>query len=79
MEIASTFLMTSKEAGILIEGIDALTELNGFDKVLAFVKRLNDLAAIHGSTIVLSLDKKKMSEAQFKTISDEFDEIHDYE
>jgi hypothetical protein len=79
MEIASTFLMTSKEAGILIEGIDTLTELNGFDKVLAFIKRLNDLAAIHGSTIVLSLDKKKMSEAQFKTISDEFDEIHDYE
>jgi hypothetical protein len=79
MEIASTFLMTSKEAGILVEGIDTLTELNGFDKVLAFIKRLNDLAAIHGSTIVLSLDKKKMSEAQFKTISDEFDEIHDYE
>jgi hypothetical protein len=79
MEIASTFLMTSKEAGILIEGIDTLTELNGFDKVLAFIKRLNDLAAIHGSTIVLTLDKKKMSEAQFKIISDEFDEIHDYE
>ena len=79
MEIASTFLMTSKEAGILIEGIDTLIELNGFDKVLAFIKRLNDLAAIHGSTIVLSLDKKKMSEAQFKIIGDEFDEIHDYE
>jgi LSD1 subclass zinc finger protein len=79
MEIASTFLMTSKEAGILIEGIDTLIELNGFDKVLAFIKKLNDLAAIHGSTIVLSLDKKKLSEAQFKIISDEFDEIHDYQ
>jgi hypothetical protein len=79
MEISSTFLMTSKEAGILIEGTESLIELNGFDKVLAFIKRVNDLAAIHGSTIILSVDKKRLSESQFKAISDEFDEIHDYE
>jgi hypothetical protein len=79
MELVSTFLMTTKEAGVLLDGIESLIEMNGFDKVLAFVKRLNDLAAIHGSTIILSINKKVVPQEQFKSISDEFDEIHDYQ
>jgi hypothetical protein len=78
MEIVSTFLMTTKEAGVLVEGVETLIELNGFDKVLAFIKRLNDLAAIHGSTIIVTLNKKALPEEQFKAISNEFDEVHDY-
>ncbi len=79
MELVSTFLMTTKEAGVLVDGLDMLIEMNGFDKALAFVKRLNDLAAIHGSTIILALDKNAVAPEQFKAISDEFDEIHDYQ
>jgi len=79
MEIVSTFLMTTKAAGVMIDGIEQLTEINGFDKVLAFVKRLNDLAAIHGSTIILTVNKKGLPEDQYKKLSDEFDEIHDYQ
>jgi hypothetical protein len=78
METVSTFLMTTKSAGVLVEGIETLIELNGFDKALAFVKRLNDLAAIHGSTIIMTVDKKAIPEDQYKAISDEFDEIHDF-
>lgn len=79
MEIVSTFLMTTKKAGVLVDGIDVLVELNGFEKVLAFVKRLNDLAAIHGSTIILTVDKNSLPPEQLKAVSDEFDEIHDYQ
>jgi hypothetical protein len=79
MEIVSTFLMTTKEAGVLLDGIESLIEMNGFDKALAFVKRLNDLAKTHGSTILLSLNKTKLPPEQFKTISGEFDEVHDYQ
>ncbi len=79
MEMASTFLMTSKQAGVLVEGLDILVEANGFDKVLSFVKKVNDLAAIHGSTIVFAVDKAKLSEQQYKALSDEFDEIHDFQ
>ena len=79
MEVVSTFLMTTKGAGVMIDGVAQLIEMNGFDKVFAFVKRLNDLAAIHGSTIVLSINKQGMPEDQFKRISDAFDEIHDYQ
>ena len=79
MELVSTFLMTTKEAGVLLDGIESLIEMNGFDKVIAFVKRLNDLAAIHRSTIILSVNKKAVAQDQFKSISDEFDEIHDYQ
>jgi hypothetical protein len=79
MEIVSTFLMTTKAAGVMIDGIEQLTEINGFDKVLAFVKRLNDLSAIHGSTIIVTVNKKGLPEDQYKKLSDEFDEIHDYQ
>ncbi len=78
MELVSTFLMTTKGAGVLIDGIETLIEMNGYDKALDFVKRLNDLAAIHGSTIILSLKKKALPEDQVKKINEEFDEIHDY-
>lgn len=79
MEMVSTFLMTTKGAAVMIDGVETLIEMNGFDKVLAFIKRLNDLAAIHGSTIIVSLDKKSVPEEQAKKISDEFDEIHDFQ
>jgi hypothetical protein len=70
--------MTTKRAGLMIDGIDTLIDMNGFDKVLAYVRRLNDLATIHGSTILLHTDKSTMDEEQFKALSNEFDEIHDY-
>jgi hypothetical protein len=79
METVSTFLMTTKEAGVLLDGIETLIELNGFEKALAFVKKINDLATIHGSTILMSVNKTKLPPDQFKMISDEFDEIHDYQ
>ena len=79
METISTFLMTTKGAGVLIDGIDSLIELNGFDKVLSFIKKVNDLAATHGSSIILSLDKTKLTREQFKAIGDVYDEVHDYQ
>jgi hypothetical protein len=78
METTSTFLATTKRAGLLIDGIDQLIDLNGFDKVVAFIRRLNDLAAIHGSTIIIHVDKSSMEDDAFGVISEEFDEIHDY-
>jgi predicted RNA-binding Zn-ribbon protein involved in translation (DUF1610 family) len=78
METASTFLMTTKRAGLLIDGMDELIELNGFDKVLAFIRRINDLAMIHGSSILMFSYKGDLEEVEFKAMSDEFDEIHDY-
>ena len=79
MEAVSTFLMTTKSAGVLVDGVDGLIEMNGFDKVLGFIKKLNDLAVIHGSTIILSVNKHAVQAEQYKALSDEFDEIHDYQ
>lgn len=78
MEISSTFLMTTKNSGLMIDGLDKLIEQNDFEKVLAFIKRLNDLAAIHGATIILALSREGLTEAQYEAISGEFDEIHDF-
>lgn len=79
LETVSTFLMTTKRAGVLLEGLPMLIDANGFDKVLSFIKKLNDLASIHGSTIILTVDGHKLTEEQYRAISEEFDEIHDFE
>jgi len=79
METVSTFLMVTKGAGVLVDGIDTLIELNGFDKVISFIKKINDLASTHGSTILISVDKTKLPPEQFKAISGAFDEIHDFQ
>lgn len=79
MEVISTFLMTTKGSGVMVEGLDTLIEINGFEKVLNFIKKINDLATTHGSTIILALDKKKLTEHQYKAISELFDEIHDFQ
>jgi archaellum biogenesis ATPase FlaH len=78
MEIASTFLMTTKSSGLLVDGVDFLVKENGFDAVLAFIRRLNDLAAIHNATVILWADKASLPEDEFKKVVDEFDETHDY-
>jgi hypothetical protein len=79
LEALSTFLMTTRNAGVLVDGVDTLIEQNGFNKVLAFIKKLNDLAAIHSSTIILYVNKKLLTPEQYKSISDEFDEAHDFQ
>lgn len=78
MEIASTFLMTTKSSGLLVDGVDFLVKENGFEAVLAFIRRLNDLAAIHNATVILWADKASLPEDEFKKVVDEFDETHDY-
>ena len=78
METVSTFLMTTKRAGLLIDGVAHMVDLNGFDKVLAFIRRMNDLAMIHGSSIILAINKELVGEDEFAAVCDEFDELHDY-
>ena len=78
MEVVSTFLMTTKNAGVLVDGIETLSEMNGFEKVMAFVKKLNDLAKTHESTVVVSVTKKGLSDSQFRALSGAFDEVHDF-
>ncbi len=78
METVSTFLMTTKRSGLLIEGLEAIIFKNGFDAGLAFIKRVNDLSAIHGASVIVPVNKENIPEDEYKLISDEFDEVHDY-
>ncbi|GEM_PF-1291614 len=78
MEAVSTFLMTTKRSGLLVDGIEAIVSENGFEAALAFIKRMNDLATIHGASVMMWIDRNRMPEDQNIAVSDEFDEIHDY-
>jgi len=78
METVSTFLMTTKKSGLLVDGVDTVANENNDEAALAFVKRLNDLAAIHGGAVILSVNPESISEQLYKDLADQFDEVHDY-
>ncbi|MGD9963602.1 MAG: DUF835 domain-containing protein, partial [Thermoplasmata archaeon] len=78
METVSTFLMTTKRSGLLLDGIEFIISENSFDEALAFVKRVNDLAVVHGASVIMWFDSGRLPEGQAKSLSDEFDELHDY-
>lgn len=78
METISTFMMTTKRSGLLLDGIEAIVSENGFENSLALVKRVNDLAAVHGASVIMWFDRGRMPEDQARSLSDEFDEVHDY-
>ncbi len=78
METVSTFLMTTKKSGLLLDGIWSIVSSNGFEEALAFVRRINDLAKVHGASVIMWFDRDTLPEGQGKALSDEFDEVHDY-
>jgi hypothetical protein len=78
METISTFMMTTKRSGLLLDGIETVVSENGFADSLALVKRMNDLAAVHGASVIMWMDRGRMPEEQARALSEEFDEVHDY-
>ncbi len=78
METISTFLMTTKRAGLLLDCVESVISKNSFDEALAFIKRVNDLAKVHGASVIMWFDRERIPEGQAKSLSDEFDEVHDY-
>ena len=78
METISTFLMTTKRAGLLLDCVESVISKNSFDEALAFIKRVNDLAKVHGASVITWFDRERIPEGQAKSLSDEFDEVHDY-
>lgn len=78
METVSTFLMTTKRSGLLLDGLESIIAQNSFEAALAFVKRVNDLARVHGASVMMWFDRNRIPEGQAKALSAEFDEVHDY-
>jgi len=68
-----SFMKNNKESAILLEGIEYLILENGFDKVIKFLKHVNDNASAFKATIVVPINPRSIDEKELNILKREFD------
>ena len=73
----SNFIKDMETAVILIDGLEYLVVENGFDNVLRFIKKINDISSVNGATLIMSVNPKSMSQDELTVLMKDFDVIED--
>ncbi len=73
----SNFIKEMETAVILIDGLEYLVVENGFDNVLRFIKKINDISSVNGATLIMSVNPKSMSQDELTVLMKDFDVIED--
>jgi hypothetical protein len=79
-EIARTlgnFIRGNVDPVIVIDGFEFLMMQNGYENVMKFIKKANDLASVNGATIVVSLNPSAMKKEDLPLLQKEFDKVED--
>ncbi len=75
MRAVSNFFKESPKGVVMIDGIEYLVVENGFDRVLRFVKKINDLASVNDATIFVPLTPSSLGRDEFAMLRKEFDKV----
>ena len=51
---------------------------NGFESVMKFTKKVNDMASMHNATIVIPLNPNSLESQRMNMLKKEFDRIKNY-
>jgi|GEM_PF-2380463 len=73
----SNFIKEKEKAVIMIDGLEYLVVENGFDNVLRFIKKINDISSVNGATLLMSVNPKSMSQDELSVLMKDFDVIED--
>jgi hypothetical protein len=69
------FAKMSPGGVVLIEGVNYLVLMNGYEKVYKFLKKLIDLTSMSDIVLMVALSKRTVSEEQFDILRREFDKV----
>jgi ribosomal protein S27E len=75
MRAVSNFFKETPRGVLMIDGIEYLVVENGFDRVLRFVKKINDLASVNDATIFVPLTPSALGKDEFAMLRKEFDKV----
>lgn len=75
MRAVSNFFKEIPRGVLMIDGIEYLVVENGFDRVLRFVKKINDLASVSDATIFVPLTPSALGRDEFAMLRKEFDKV----
>lgn len=73
----SKFIKENKEKGcvLMLDGFEYLVLENKFEKILKFVKKINDMAAMSNSTILVPVNLEAFKKEQATILKKEFDRV----
>ncbi len=75
MRTIGNFLKGRPGAILLLDGFEYLTVENGFEKVLKFIKKINDLSSVNHSTFLVPMGGDSITPEQMGILRKEFDKV----
>jgi len=73
MRMIGRFLADHPGGAILVGGLEHLITVNGLDRVLKFVKKVNDIASLSQATLLVPLSPKSLGAEDLSRLRKEFD------
>ncbi len=76
-QTATKFMRDNPRTSVLLEDLEYLAEVSGFDDVLRFIKILTDVGSANSSTVIVPVNPVALEEKDFFTIKGSFDSVRD--
>jgi len=73
----SNFAKSHKGGAILLDGLEYLVVENGFDKAFKFIKKVNDLCGVHGTTFIVPITPGALGPDELMMLRKEFDRVEE--
>jgi len=75
MRALSNFIKRTKGGAVLLDGLEFLVVENSFDRVLKFIKKVNDLASVHEVTLIIPVTAGSFGSDELTLLRKEFDRV----
>ncbi len=72
------FVKSNPSSVLIIDGVEFLILINGFERVMTFIKKMNDIMSATASTLITSINPSAFSEEKLSIIEREFDRVIKY-
>src|SRR2546426_2530252 len=75
MRALSNFIKRTKGGAVLVDGLEYLVVENSFDRVLKFIKKVNDLASVHEVTLIIPVTAGSLGTDELTLLRKELDRV----
>ncbi len=75
MRALSNFIKRTKGGAVLLDGLEYLVVENSFERVLKFIKKVNDLASVHEVTLIIPVTAGSLGSDELTLLRKEFDRV----
>jgi len=75
MRALSNFVKNNKGGALVLDGLEYLIVENSFDRVLKFIKKVNDLASVHDAMMFVPITPTGLGPEEMTLLRKEFDKV----